>query len=108
MLTVLHYCIVISLIFASVLFFLDLFLLRHVRLICADKYLFVCRGCVNPVTSTGCTSADIGDNAYLELVNKFCYLCDTLSIGGDADAAMETRIRIGWSKFGKLVPVIFQ
>jgi len=35
---------------------------------------FVCRGCMNTVTSTGCTSVDIGDNANLELVDKVCYL----------------------------------
>jgi len=32
----------------------------------------ICRGCVNPVTGTGCTSVDIGVNANLELVDKFC------------------------------------
>jgi len=37
---------------------------------------FVCRGCVNPVTGTGRTSVDIGVNANLELVDKFCYLGD--------------------------------
>jgi len=31
---------------------------------------FICRGCVNPVTGTGCTSVDIGFNANLELVDK--------------------------------------
>ena len=31
---------------------------------------FVYRGCVNIVTSTGCTSVDIGDNANLEIVDK--------------------------------------
>jgi len=41
---------------------------------------FVCRGCVNPVTGTGCTSVDIGVNANLELVDKFCYLGDMLSV----------------------------
>jgi len=51
---------------------------------------FVCRGCMNPITSTGCT--DIGDNANLEFVNKFCYLRDMLSVDGDADTAMETII----------------
>jgi len=39
---------------------------------------FVCRGCVNPVTGTGCTSVDIGGDANLELVDKFCYLGDML------------------------------
>jgi len=60
---------------------------------------FICRGCVNPVTGTGCTSVDISGDANLELVDKFCYLGDMLSVDRDADAAVETRIRIGWNKF---------
>jgi len=64
---------------------------------------FVCRGCVYSVTSTGCTSVDIGVNANLELVDKFCYLGNMLSVDGDADAAVETRIQIGWNKFRQLV-----
>jgi len=67
---------------------------------------FICRGCVNRVTGTGSTSADIGSDANLELVEKFCYLGDMLSVGGDADAAVETRIRIGWNKFRQLVPLL--
>jgi len=35
---------------------------------------------------------DIGVIANLELVDKFCYLDDMLSVDGDADAAVETRI----------------
>jgi len=42
-------------------------------------------------TGTGCTSVDIGVNATLELVDKFYYLGDMLSVDGD-DAAVETRI----------------
>ena len=45
---------------------------------------FVCRGSLNPVTSTGHTSVDIGSDANLELVDKFCYLGDMLSMDGDA------------------------
>ena len=56
---------------------------------------FLCRGCLNPVTSAGRTSVDIGASAKL----KFCYLGDVLSVDGDADAAVEARIRIGWNKF---------
>ena len=41
---------------------------------------------MNPVTGTGCTSVDIGVNANLELVDKFCYLGDMLSVDGNADA----------------------
>ena len=41
---------------------------------------FICRGCLNPVTSAGHTSVDIGASAKLELVDKFCYLGDMLSV----------------------------
>jgi len=67
---------------------------------------FICRGCVISVTGTGCTNVDIGGDANLELVDKFCYLDDMLSVEGDADAAVETRIRIGWNKFKQLVPLL--
>jgi len=39
-------------------------------------------------------------------VDKFCYLGDMLSVDGDADAAVENRIRIGWNKFRHLVPLL--
>ena len=68
--------------------------------------LFICRGCLNPVTSAGRNSVDIGARAKLELVDKFCYLGDMLSVDGDADAAVEARIRIGWNKFRQLVPLL--
>ena len=42
---------------------------------------------------------DIGASAKLELVDKFRYLGDMLSVDGDADAAVEARIQIGWNKF---------
>jgi len=49
---------------------------------------------------------DIGASAKLELVDKFCYLGDMLSVDGDADVAVEARIRIGWNKFRQLVPLL--
>jgi len=67
---------------------------------------FICRGCSNPVISTGCSSVDIGASANLEVVDKFCYLGDMQSVDGDADAAMEARIQIGWNKFRQLVPLL--
>jgi len=42
----------------------------------------------------------------MELVDKFCYLGDMLSLDGDPDAAVEARIRIGWNKFWQLVPLL--
>jgi len=38
---------------------------------------FICRGCLNPVTSAGSTSVDIGANANLELADKFLP-CDAM------------------------------
>ena len=38
---------------------------------------------MNPVTSAGRTSVDIGASANLDLVDKFCYLGDMLSVDGD-------------------------
>jgi len=67
---------------------------------------FICRGCLNPVTSAGHTSVTIGASAKLELVDKFCYLGGILSVDGDADAAVEGRSRIGWNKFRQLVPLL--
>ena len=67
---------------------------------------FICRGCSNPVISTGYTSVDIGASANLEVVDKFCYLGDMLSVDGDADAAVEARIRTRWNKFRRLVPLL--
>ena len=49
---------------------------------------------------------DTGASAKLELLDKFCYLRDMLSVDGDADAAVEARIRIGWNKFRQLVPLL--
>jgi len=50
----------------------------------------------------------IGPSTHLEVVDmdKFCYLGDMLSVDGDADAAVEARIRIGWNKFRQLVPLL--
>ena len=67
---------------------------------------FIRRGCLNPVTSAGRTIVDIGASAKLKLVDTFCYLGDMLSVDGDADAAVEARIRIGWNKFRQLVPLL--
>jgi len=61
---------------------------------------------VNPQTSTGRTSVDIGINAILELVDEFCYLGDMLSVDWGADAAVETKIQIGWNKCRHFVPLL--
>ena len=53
-----------------------------------------------------CVCVDIGVSADLELMDKFCYLGDILSVDGDTDVAVEARIRIGWNKFRQLVPLL--
>ena len=69
-----------------------------------DIFLFNCMIAFS--NGTACTSVDIGVNANQELVDKFCYLGDMLSVDGDIDAAVQTRIRIGWNKFRQLVPLL--
>ena len=39
-------------------------------------------------------------------MDKFCYLGDTLSVDGDAGAAVEARISIRSNKFRQLVPLL--
>jgi len=58
------------------------------------------------IVCTGHTSVDIGASANLEVVDTFCYLGDMLSVDGDADAAVEARIRSGWNKFRQLVSLL--
>jgi len=36
----------------------------------------------------------------------YCVTCDMLSVDGDADTPVETRIRIGWNKVRKLIPLL--
>jgi len=67
---------------------------------------FICRGCMNPVTSKGRTSVNIHVSANLELVDKFCYIGDMMNVDWDSNATVEDRIRIGWNKFRQLVPLL--
>jgi len=52
---------------------------------------FICRGCLNPVTTIGHTKVDISASANPELLNMFCYLGGMFSVDGDGDAAKEDR-----------------
>ena len=60
---------------------------------------------MNLVTRAARTSVDIGASAKLELVDKFCYLGDMLSVDGDADAAVEARIRISSGSWYHCLPI---
>jgi len=48
---------------------------------------------LNPAT-TGCISVDVGASANLELVDKFCYLGNMLSVDEDADALWRPEIKL--------------
>jgi len=67
---------------------------------------FICRGCWNPQISTRDTSVDIGASANLEVVDKFCYLGDMMSVDGDGDTDVNTRIQTGCNKCRQLVPLL--
>jgi len=69
---------------------------------------FICIDCLNTVTSAGHISVDIGASAKLELMDKFCYLGDMLSVDGDADAAVEARIRIGNEQVQAVGTIVYQ
>ena len=56
---------------------------------------FICRGCLNPVTSTDQTSVDISASANLELVDKFYYFGDMMSVDSNTDTAVEAEINSG-------------
>jgi len=45
---------------------------------------------------------DNDDGASLVLVDKFCHMGDMLSVDGDANAAVQARLRKGWNKFRQL------
>ena len=65
---------------------------------------FICRGCLNPVTSARRASVDIGASAKLELVDKFCYLGDTWFLGPTWLNILDN-ISIGLAVFAGLIAV---
>ena len=42
----------------------------------------------------------------LECVTKFCYLGDTLGVGGGMEEAARARVRCAWAKFKELSPIL--
>jgi len=61
---------------------------------------------MNPVSSTGHKSVDIGVSANPELVDKFCYSGDIVCLDEDANADVKVRIQNGWNKFRQLVSLL--
>ena len=58
------------------------------------------------MAGAGRAGVDIGADAGLELVDGFCCLGGMLGVDGDADATVEAGVRVGWSGFGRLVPLL--
>jgi len=48
----------------------------------------------------------IGLDKKVECVNKFCYLGDTIGVGGGAKEVVRARVRCAWAKFKELAPVL--
>ena len=48
----------------------------------------------------------IEPNLKLECVTKFCYLGETLGVGGGAEEAARARVRYAWAKFKELSPIL--
>ena len=46
------------------------------------------------------------DGHQLEVLDKFCYLGDTIGARGGAEDSVTTRIRSAWGKFRELLPVL--
>jgi len=59
----------------------------------------VCRVCTDQPASMERNGMDVVEGTAVELLNKFCFLVDVLSVGGDTDAAVEARVHKGWNKF---------
>ena len=67
---------------------------------------FVCGGCVSSLAVAGCAGVDVGGSASLELVDGFCCLVDMLGMDGSAGVAVGVGVRVGWSRFRWLVPLL--
>ncbi|KAK3882948.1 hypothetical protein Pcinc_012702 [Petrolisthes cinctipes] len=46
------------------------------------------------------------DGEAIEVVEKFCYLGDTIGAQGGTGAGVMARVRRGWSKFRELLPLL--
>merc|ERR1712105_182457 len=75
-----------------------------------EKENYTCKKCeLEQVAGSGFESGKeitLNGSDKCEVVDKFCYLGDMLSVGGGVDAAVVTRIGSGWKKFRELEPII--
>ena len=64
-----------------------------------------CRGLARPIDGHPCDSFTLGGHT-LEVVDKFCYLGDTISAGGGCKHGAIARARSAWGKFWELLPLL--
>ena len=69
---------------------------------------YVCRVCTGAIVAQAVQRPEplVLDGDTLDMVDKFCYLGDTLGAGGGARECTVTRVRCAWKKFRELLPVL--
>ena len=64
-----------------------------------------CNGVARPIDGRMKEKVDFA-NSHLDVVQKFCYLGDTLGPEGGCKEATIARMRSGWKKFHELLPIL--
>jgi len=68
---------------------------------------FICFPCTSGgVANLGARKEVTSGSDKFDLVEKFCYLGDTIGCGGGAEEASRTRVRCAWGKFNELSPIL--
>ena len=64
-----------------------------------------CTGKIRPLVGLPAESVVV-NNESLEIVNKFCYLGDTISAVAGVEESIVARIRPEWKKFREIFPLL--
>ena len=65
-----------------------------------------CEGKARPIDGRPAKTWKLSPEEELEVVDKFCYLGDTVGAGGGCDLSVITRVRCAWGKFRELLPLL--
>ncbi|KAK3893367.1 hypothetical protein Pcinc_002801 [Petrolisthes cinctipes] len=72
-----------------------------------DDKRFMCKRCKKMAVADDSDIEKVYlDGEAIEVVEKFCYLGDTIGAQGGAGAGVMARVRRGWSKFRELLPLL--
>ena len=72
----------------------------------ANATEFVCRKCLDGKPVAEDVEKVMLSGCNLEVMDRFCYLGDTLDACGGAESSTITRVRSGWKKFKELLPLL--